>query len=90
MGPEFDLDDEGDLLLGREAGHRRRRIVHADGDATGAEVMRALTEATDASDTVEVLDRMARAVDLARPPGIGSSGWSPPTSGAPGHLSPRR
>jgi len=41
-GAEFDR--EGDtLLLHREAAHRRRRILHAHGDATGREVQRVLT-----------------------------------------------
>jgi L-aspartate oxidase len=64
LGAEFDRDDDGGLLLGREGGHRARRIVHADGDATGAEVMRALNEAVSAADTVELID--GRVVDLAR------------------------
>jgi len=64
IGAEFDRDDEGVLLLGKEGGHRTRRIVHADGDATGAEVMRALTEAVQAADHVELIE--ARVVDLAR------------------------
>src|SRR5690606_22394275 len=34
-----------ELRLGREGGHRRNRIVHAGGDATGVEVQRALVEA---------------------------------------------
>ena len=34
-----------DLSLGREAAHSRRRILHAGGDATGAELVRALTRA---------------------------------------------
>jgi L-aspartate oxidase len=34
-GMEFDKDDEGNLKLGLEGGHSRRRILHADGDATG-------------------------------------------------------
>ncbi|MEG0876880.1 MAG: L-aspartate oxidase [Oscillospiraceae bacterium] len=38
----FDLDDEGDLDITREGGHRRRRIVHAGGDATGRETVKAL------------------------------------------------
>jgi L-aspartate oxidase len=54
MGAEFDLDDSGDLKLGREAGHGRRRIVHADGDSTGREVQRTLTEAVLKSDRIEV------------------------------------
>ena len=52
MGAEFDRDAEGALLLGREGGHQKRRVVHADGDATGAEVMRALNEAVAASERV--------------------------------------
>lgn len=38
----FDLDDEGDLKITREGGHRRRRIVHAHGDGTGRETIKAL------------------------------------------------
>ena len=64
MGAEFDRDDDGILLLGREGGHQARRVVHADGDATGAEVMRALNEAVGATDTVQVIE--GRVVDLAR------------------------
>ncbi|MCZ6661882.1 MAG: L-aspartate oxidase [Actinobacteria bacterium] len=62
LGAEFDRDDEGNLLLGQEGGHQTRRVVHADGDATGAEVMRALTAAVDASETIESLE--GRVVDL--------------------------
>ncbi len=64
MGAEFDRDDEGSLLLGREGGHHKRRVVHADGDATGAEVMRALNHAIDASDRVIQIN--GRVVDLVR------------------------
>src|SRR5947207_2405724 len=39
-GTRFDEED-GSLMLGREGGHSRHRIVHALGDATGREVMRA-------------------------------------------------
>ncbi|GHH23901.1 L-aspartate oxidase [Streptomyces rubradiris] len=44
-GAHFDTDDEGDIHLTREGGHHRRRIAHAGGDATGAEVSRALVAA---------------------------------------------
>lgn len=67
IGAEFDRDDEGSLLLGMEGGHHRRRVVHADGDATGAEVMRALNAAVETSDTVTVIE--GRMVDLARSDG---------------------
>jgi L-aspartate oxidase len=40
-GTQFDLED-GQLALTREGGHSHRRIVHALGDATGFEVMRAI------------------------------------------------
>src|SRR5690606_17312027 len=35
LGARFDLDELGRLALGREAGHRARRVAHAGGDATG-------------------------------------------------------
>jgi L-aspartate oxidase len=45
LGVHFDADADGQVLLGREAGHGRNRIVHAGGDRTGAAVMQALREA---------------------------------------------
>ena len=42
LGAQFDRDLSGRLELAREGGHHRRRIVHAGGDATGAEVQRTL------------------------------------------------
>ena len=42
LGARFDSDAGGVLELTREGGHLRRRIAHAGGDATGAEVSRAL------------------------------------------------
>ncbi|MFJ5641401.1 L-aspartate oxidase [Streptomyces sp. NPDC093223] len=44
-GAHFDTDADGDIELTREGGHHRRRIAHAGGDATGAEISRALVEA---------------------------------------------
>ncbi len=41
-GARFDLDPDGDFQLGKEAAHSRNRIVHAQGDQTGAEVARTL------------------------------------------------
>jgi L-aspartate oxidase len=40
-GATFD-ESEGELLLGREGGHSHNRIVHALGDATGQEIIRAM------------------------------------------------
>ncbi|MEU9101308.1 L-aspartate oxidase [Streptomyces sp. NPDC048361] len=44
-GAHFDTDTSGTISLTREGGHHRRRIAHAGGDATGAEISRALVEA---------------------------------------------
>ncbi|WP_406095636.1 L-aspartate oxidase [Streptomyces sp. NBC_01013] len=44
-GAHFDAEDDGTIALTREGGHHRRRIAHAGGDATGAEISRALVEA---------------------------------------------
>lgn len=45
LGVHFDADVHGQVLLGREAGHGRNRIVHAGGDRTGAAVMQTMREA---------------------------------------------
>lgn len=63
LGAEFDTS--GDVLsLGREASHRRSRIVHAHGDATGKEVMRTLRAAVRARADITVVEGFL-AVDLA-------------------------
>ncbi|MGB6208180.1 L-aspartate oxidase [Mycobacterium sp.] len=49
-GARFDETAVGGWALSREGGHSRRRIVHANGDATGAEVQRALDHAAGALD----------------------------------------
>ncbi|MFI7439215.1 L-aspartate oxidase [Nonomuraea indica] len=63
-GARFDRTDGGRLQLTREGGHRRDRIVHAGGDATGAEVQRALVEAVRAS-AIEVVEH-ALVLDLLK------------------------
>jgi len=49
-GARFDESPTGGWALSLEGGHSRRRIVHANGDATGAEVQRALDHAADTLD----------------------------------------
>jgi L-aspartate oxidase len=44
-GAKFDRQRDGRLALGREAAHSRNRIVHAAGDATGAELVSVLAGA---------------------------------------------
>jgi len=41
-GAQFDLAPDGAISLTREGGHHADRIAHAGGDATGAEISRAL------------------------------------------------
>jgi len=62
-GADFDLSPSGSLLLGREAAHSRRRIVHSHGDRTGAEVARTLVERVQESKQTKVLE-YARVLDL--------------------------
>jgi L-aspartate oxidase len=56
LGVRFDRGEDGGLLLGLEAAHSRRRIVHARGDATGAEIMRALVAAVRVTPSIAVLE----------------------------------
>jgi L-aspartate oxidase len=49
MGAVFDRQPGGGLALAREGGHSTARVVHAGGAATGAEVERALVDATRSS-----------------------------------------
>jgi L-aspartate oxidase len=63
LGAAFDRDAEGQLELTREGGHLHRRIVHAGGDATGAEVERALIAAVRLADDIEVIEH-ALVLDL--------------------------
>lgn len=48
-GARFDTTEAGAIALTREGGHHRRRIAHAGGDATGAEISRALVGAVRAA-----------------------------------------
>ncbi|WP_240809630.1 L-aspartate oxidase [Actinomadura sp. WMMA1423] len=63
LGAAFDRSG-GDIALTREGGHHRRRIAHAGGDATGAEISRALLAALKDSG-VEVIEH-ALVLDLLK------------------------
>lgn len=62
-GTAFDRDPEGALELTREGGHGLRRIAHAGGDATGAEISRAMVAAVSDSPGISVVEH-ALALDL--------------------------
>ena len=65
LGARFDRDADGGLALGREAAHGRHRILHAGGDGSGAELMRAVAAAVAAQPRLEILERHF-AEDLVR------------------------
>lgn len=66
-GAEFDRHPDGSLMLTREGGHHANRIVHAGGDATGAEVQRALHAAVARDPWIRLIEH-ALVLDLLRGP----------------------
>ena len=73
LGAHFDLDPSGALALTREGGHHRDRIAHAGGDATGAEVSRALVAAVALDPAIELIEG-ALVLDLLRDEEGGAQG----------------
>ncbi len=56
-GVQFDLDPDGELSLGLEGGHTRRRIVHSGGSATGHEITSKLAAMVAAEPRIEARER---------------------------------
>jgi L-aspartate oxidase len=54
MGTHFDQESDGDFALTKEGAHSQRRILHANGDATGYEIVRALSEKAVANERIEI------------------------------------
>jgi L-aspartate oxidase len=75
FGTHFD-EEGGQLALTREGGHSHRRIVHALGDATGYEVMRAIIERAKQAPNITLWDKTFT-IDLVT------------SNGEPGGVSPR-
>ena len=70
IGVHFDRDESGDDLdLSREGGHGRERILHANGDSTGREVMRGLIEEVKKRPNIRVWENTF-ALDLLTQDGI--------------------
>ena len=65
QGAVFDKSETGEIALTREGGHLRNRILHAGGDATGAEVSRALLAAVRDDDGIEIIEH-ALAIDALK------------------------
>lgn len=55
MGTQFDLEN-GEFALTQEGAHSQRRILHANGDATGYEIVRALSEKAMTNPNITVWD----------------------------------
>lgn len=72
-GANFDRAANGDIALTREGGHHADRIAHAGGDATGAEISRALVaqlEAVRRDPGIEVIEN-ALVLDVLTTDGSG-------------------
>jgi L-aspartate oxidase len=59
LGAAFDRTDAGELALGLEAAHQRRRIVKAGGDATGHEILKTLIEAVRAHPSIAIVENVS-------------------------------
>ncbi|MDQ2652806.1 MAG: L-aspartate oxidase [Chloroflexota bacterium] len=101
LGAAFDTGPTGEVLLGREAAHSRRRVLHAGGDATGAEIERALVAGVREDINVDVfagafvvdlvvMDRRCRGIIAELEPGTGLTFLEAPVTGlaagGAGHL----
>ncbi len=56
-GVVFDRDEDGELSLGLEGGHTRRRIVHSGGSQTGHEITSKLAAMVAAESRIEVREK---------------------------------
>jgi L-aspartate oxidase len=56
LGVTFDADRHGQLALGLEGGHSKRRVVHAGGAATGRRIIRELSARAAQDERIEVLE----------------------------------
>jgi L-aspartate oxidase len=56
LGARFDRTPDGGYALGLEAAHSHPRIVHAGGDGTGREIMRALVAVARHARSIEILE----------------------------------
>ena len=56
QGTRWDRNPDGSLKLGLEGAHGRRRIVHAGGDGTGAELLRTVVDKARTLPSIELWD----------------------------------
>ena len=86
FGVPFDRDAQGQLMLGKEAAHSRRRILRVLGDRTGAAMMQALISGVKRMPSIRVLegyeaddlivsDGRVEGVRLVRPDSYGNGSY---------------
>ena len=63
LGARWDRNPDGSVRLGLEGAHGRRRIVHANGDGSGAELLRAVLDAARALPSIALWEH-CRAVEI--------------------------
>lgn len=63
LGTEFDRTKQGSLDLGIEGAHSRRRVIHANGDSTGQEMVRALSRVVKTKENINIYEKIY-ALDL--------------------------
>lgn len=54
----FDRDQEGNILLTKEGGHSTRRILHAGGDSTGKDIMKAIRAECKRRENIHIHENM--------------------------------
>ena len=57
MGVPFDLDADGNFGLAKEGGHSKRRVLHAGGDKTGRETVKALFSLAEMHQHIQFYER---------------------------------
>lgn len=63
LGVEFDREEDGEIKTTMEGGHSKRRVLHAGGDATGKEIVKALGRQIKERNNILILEEMM-AIDL--------------------------
>lgn len=55
LGSNFDRDEKGNLMVTREGGHSKRRVLHSK-DQTGKEIIRALAKEVEERENIKVFE----------------------------------
>lgn len=80
LGARFDLDDQGQFNLSREAGHRRARVAGRRADGAGQEIMAALVSASRKAPSVRMVEGLT-AIELIMRDGSCQGVWARSSDG---------